>query len=222
MPSIPALPAAAPSFAERFSVDGRPRTAPTRMSHMTVQEKALELTAAAQSHPPFGVPPYDGGSSETDLARPLAPPLPLVLRPPLRKKKSFSRVSTWLFHPDEAGSAGSSPTATVVPTTSPRPVTASDGFYQCVAPPEGLPRTSMDTSSSVYTWETGEREGDEDETKTQPTTAPAWSPEQTPKQVSSAGTPVVGMAAARSALEKEVGLGVAGGGRRPLSVGVAF
>lgn len=125
-------------------------------------------------------------------------------------------------------------------TTSPRPVKASDGFYQCVAPPEGLPRTSMETSSSVYTWETGadedDSDGEEDEAKTVPTTTAAWSPEQTPKQGSSRHTtPVIGAGSlAGSGFETETmtmgggagGLGVVNvvntNGHRPLSVGVAF
>ncbi|KAK4100330.1 phosphoglycerate mutase-like protein [Parathielavia hyrcaniae] len=214
MPSIPALPAAAPSFAERLSIDDRPRTAPSQVRSMTVQEKTLELTAAAQSQP--SQPPYRASryraSPETGaeddaqlLDRPLAPPLPLVLRPPLRKKKSFSRVSSWLFHPDGTPHSSTDSSPTMVITTSPRPVRKSDGFYQCLAPPEGLPRTSMETSSSVYTWETrGEDDNDEEESKTVPTTAATWSPEQTPKQGSSRHTtPVIGVARVGSGLEKE-------------------
>ncbi|KAL2024543.1 hypothetical protein VTK56DRAFT_7586 [Thermocarpiscus australiensis] len=227
MPSIPALPAAAPSFAERLSVDGRPRTAPSRTSHVTVQEKTLELAAAA--HTPQTP---DSGSAEKEdepsLDRPLAPPLPLILRPPLRKKKSFSRVSNWLFHPGdrpEAGGGGdsaaddSSPTTYGYVTTSPRPVKASDGFYQCVAPPEGLPRTSMETSSSVYTWETGE---DEEEAKTVATTT-AWSSPRA-KQ-SKQTTPVVAGAEMDGDGDGDGKLGVGNAdanGHRPLSVGVAF
>jgi hypothetical protein len=118
-------------------------------------------------------------------------------------------------------------------TTSPRPIKASDGFYQCVAPPEGLPRTSMETSSSVYTWETNDDDDDDEtEVKTVPTTAAAWSPEQTPKQVSKESTPVVGGAGAGVRKSSPVfgsrskfvsGLGVDNlDGPRPLSVGVAF
>jgi hypothetical protein len=105
----------------------------------------------------------------------------------------------------------------------------------------------METSSSVYTWETGqdtgegEDEDDEEEAKTVPTTAAAWSPQQTPKQGSSRHTtPVIGSGlAARGVFEKEAGgagavvggggLGVVDGSvgvnvnaHRPLSVGVAF
>ncbi|KAH6855732.1 hypothetical protein B0I37DRAFT_61272 [Chaetomium sp. MPI-CAGE-AT-0009] len=257
MPSIPALPAAAPSFAQRLSADDRPRTAPSRVTSMMLPEKTLELTAAAQSHTPQ--PSYtttrrasspEKGSER--LERPLAPPLPLVLRPPLRKKKSFSRVSHWLFNPeeeDEPQTADTTPTtmtfgtSTAATTTSPRPIKESDGFYQCVAPPEGLPRTSMETSSSVYTWETGgddDDDGDESASdggaKTLPTTAAAWSPDQTPKQGSSTRhtTPVIGFNKAE--FEREIAAGGAGavGGSglgvvnsypnppRPMSVGVAF
>ncbi|KAK4041937.1 hypothetical protein C8A01DRAFT_14417 [Parachaetomium inaequale] len=247
MPSIPALPAAAPSFAERLSVDDRPRTAPSHMASMTVHEKTLELTVAAQSQPsqtPYTRSPYDSSSNKSAdrLDRPLAPPLPLVLRPPLRKKKSFSRVSNWLFNPDEvdqspSAATTSSPTMTfaTTATTSPRPVKESDGFYQCVAPPEGLPRTSMETSSSVYTWETGgedDESASEGEAKTVPTTTAWGSPDQTPKQGSSTRhtTPVIGFN--RAEFEKETGGGGEGGegglgvvdpnAHRPLSVGVAF
>ncbi|KAL2263772.1 hypothetical protein VTK26DRAFT_5179 [Humicola hyalothermophila] len=224
MPSIPALPAAAPSFAERLSVDGRPQTAPGNMNSAMLQEKTLELAAMAAAQSPLGGSqlnsPSAGHEDPHSLDRPLAPPLPLVLRPPLRKKKSFSRVSSWLFHPEAqqqhqqhlqhlqqggtstadtsptAVSGGTAPNNTYMVTTSPRPIKASDGFYQCVAPPEGLPRTSMETSSSVYTWETAgdthNDNGDDDDARTVPTTVPAWSPDQTPKQGSKENTPVLG------------------------------
>lgn len=231
MPSIPALPAAAPSFAERLSIDDHPRTVTTSPSSpsspphmMTVQEKTLSLAAAAAAHSRPHTPP-SASSPTSSLDRPLAPPLPLVLRPPLRKKKSFSRVSSWLFHPDEQphitpNGTVSSPALLSNTTNTPRPIKQSDGFYQCVAPPEGLPRTSMETSSSVYTWGTGEEEDEEDgESKTVPTTE-AWSPEQTPKGGSRHTSPVVGAPA--GGFEKEVGVGAVGGGYRPVSVGVAF
>ncbi|KAL2148516.1 hypothetical protein VTH82DRAFT_2070 [Thermothelomyces myriococcoides] len=218
MPSIPALPAAAPSFAERLSNDDRPRTAPSRSHSTTPFEGTPELTVSAQSSPPqrynrftiqnqnrYGSPSTSSSDGRSTADIPLAPPLPLVLRPPLRKKKSFSRVSNWLFDPEDGASPTVSATAAAVhTTTSPRPVKESDGFYQCVAPPEGLPRTSMDTSSSVYTWETGGNSDSDDDaadagTKTLPTTATTattWSPDQTPKQGWSSSTrhttPVLG------------------------------
>ncbi|KAK3905549.1 hypothetical protein C8A05DRAFT_12647 [Staphylotrichum tortipilum] len=233
MPSIPALPAAAPSFAERLSVDDHTRTAsasPSSPSHMSVQEKTLSLAAAAAAHSRPHTPPSATSPTADSFDRPLAPPLPLVLRPPLRKKKSFSRVSSWLFHPDEQQHQHHFPTNSMaspsspVPlatTNTPRPIKESDGFYQCVAPPEGLPRTSMETSSSVYTWGTGEGDDDEEdgESKTVPTTA-AWSPEQTPKMGSRHTSPVVG--AGKEGFEKEVGVTGGVGLYRPVSVGVAF
>lgn len=205
---------------------------------MTVEERAFELATAHVAHSPSS---YDSPSERDDHSpdQPLAPPLPLVLRPPLRKKQSFSHVSDWLLRPggrrgwaDESGSAGSSPTA--VATTSPRPVRESDGFYQCVAPPEGLPRTSLETSSSVYTWETNEEDA-----RTMPATAAA-SPHQTPKPLSQESTPVVGgndgfvkegaapvaaaVAMTTTAAPTATAPLAAGNldGHRPLSVGVAF
>ncbi|KAK4160772.1 hypothetical protein QBC43DRAFT_324928 [Cladorrhinum sp. PSN259] len=247
MPSIPALPAAAPSFAERLNVDTaqRPTTAPARVvSTLPSKENLRELAQAAfHSHPPYSPSRYDDDDEGevADLGRPLAPPLPLTLRPPLRKKKSFSRVSSWLFDPEgnrNLGKVVESPstmtTATFI-TTSPRPVKETDGFYQCVAPPEGLPRTSMETSSSVYTFET--TEDGEDGAKTAPTTAytPGSSPRvkqtQTPPRV----TPTVPQRGRFEAMgmRKEQGIipprrlevaveGMMGVGNRPLSVGVAF
>jgi hypothetical protein len=196
---------------------------------MNAQEKTRELAAAAfrshpPPHPPYSASRFDSSTEKGDehLERPLAPPLPLVLRPPLRKKKSFSHVSNWLFRPEGEGEAeggdDSSPTTTA--TYTPRPVKESDGFYQCVAPPEGLPRTSMETSSSVYTWTTSDE--DEDEAKTVPTTT-AWSPEQTPKAGSRHTTPVIGVT--KGEFEKEVGGGLEVANPiapRPMSVGVAF
>lgn len=249
MPSIPALPAAAPSFAERLSVDDRPRTAPSHMSSMTAEEKTLELARAAfHSHPPATPQTYASSArgradEPDDLDRPLAPPLPLVLRPPLRKKKSFSRVSSWLFHPEDdqqhhlhgqgPDSTESSPTyftangtiatSASAATANPRPLKPGDGFYQCVAPPEGLPRTSMDTASSVYTWETNE-DGD---ARTVPTTlTAASSPRVKPGAGSRQTTPVVGAGRGWEKAAAGEGAAVADkvtvNGHRPLSVGVAF
>lgn len=72
------------------------------------------------------------------------PPLPLVLRPPLRKKKSFSRVSSWLnFQPVVPGSSGisileqqhqrtGSAGGAGSITNAPRPLSGDEGFYQIV------------------------------------------------------------------------------------------
>ncbi|KAK3939802.1 hypothetical protein QBC46DRAFT_140562 [Diplogelasinospora grovesii] len=216
MPSIPALPAAAPSFAERLSTDrdsSRPRTAPgpttssSSSHHQSSQERTLALAAAAfNSHPP-NITAYSNNTSKSSSPsysrvrvegdsptgefrdyyndsydRPLAPPLPLILRPPLRKKKSFSRVSNWLFPGgrDSTNGEHSRSMSTDSVTNLPKPIRGREGFYQCVAPPEGLPRTSVDTVSSVSSWETTEdnEEGDDEkESQTVPTNnTPTWSP----------------------------------------------
>jgi len=208
MPSIPALPAAAPSFAERLSLDERrPRTAPGRAQTVSIPEDTVQLAAARS--PPYS-PPSHPAEDPYFLDRPLAPPLPLVLRPPLRKKKSFSRISHWLAqHPSTHGIAELEGDSTYAPaaavTTVPKPLRESDGFYQCLAPPEGLPRTSMETSSSVYTRddEVLDGESDREEAGTVQTTVGGTtmvggsSPEQTPRKgwspaSSKQGTPVVG------------------------------
>ncbi|KAK4462270.1 hypothetical protein QBC42DRAFT_268282 [Cladorrhinum samala] len=242
MPSIPALPPAAPSFAERLSVDtiARPTTAPARVtSTLPAKENARELAQAAfHSHPPYSPSKYDDEMEDeaSDLDRPLAPPLPLTLRPPLRKKKSFSRVSHWLdsnlSKVDEASPSPTGTTATFI-TTSPRPIKETDGFYQCVAPPEGLPRTSMETSSSVYTFESSTTEDGGDGAKTAATTTYTPGSSPTVKQTASSSPQMperktfdgmgAGLIPARR-LELAVPVGGVAGGimGRPLSVGVAF
>lgn len=145
MPDIPALPPDAPSFSERLSTD-RPRTAPSRT--------------------PTRIP-YQANSSRKVEGRIPPPPLPLRLRPPLRKKKSFSRVSrvsTWLFPGGEHNRDISLDSITNLP----KPVTGTDGFYQVAAQPTfSSRRSSFDTVSSVSDWSGAEEE------QTVPT---SWSP----------------------------------------------
>lgn len=191
MPSIPALPAAAPSFAERLSTESRPYTAAPQAPSPMTQERTLALAAAAFNSHPFTRTRTDESPTtwefrdDRSLDRPLAPPLPLVLRPPLRKKKSFSRVSNWLFPGDEHRRVTSLDSV----TNSPQPIRGNNGYYQCVTPPKDLRRTSVDTDSSLSTWET------EDEGQTVPTTlpgSPGSSPvvQHTPKH-----TPIIERAA---------------------------
>lgn len=265
MPSIPALPAAAPSFAERLSSESRPQTAPSQANHsnsfnnnnnMTQQERTLALaTAAFTSHPPShhfqyqsqhqqqyppSSPPTRYGYDDA-LDRPLAPPLPLVLRPPLRKKKSFSRVSNWLFPNgaiDEDGQHGRVTSIDSV-TNAPKPIRGSEGFYQCVAPPEGgsglSPSNNKRVSGdSLSTWETESDAsgsvGEEGEGKTVPTSMTSWSRAGSSPVVQSTpkGTPVVMMggrfetAGEESPTPAPRKFGVVGGKHRPQSVGVAF
>ncbi|KAI8963843.1 hypothetical protein F5Y11DRAFT_356049 [Daldinia sp. FL1419] len=125
MPDIPALPPNAPSFSERLSSD-RPHTAPSQPSARTS---------------------YKANSSRKVENRAPPPPLPLRLRPPLRKKKSFSRVSTWLFPGGEPNQNISLDSL----TNEPRPITGTDGFYQ-VADLEENRRCSIDTISTSSDW----------------------------------------------------------------------
>lgn len=218
MPSIPALPAAGPSFAERLSLDDRPRTAPsqsTAFSPAYSQERTMALAAAAfNSHPPqlssaysrvrvdierSGSPmtsPKQEFRDDNTFDRPLAPPLPLVLRPPLRKKKSFSRVSNWLFPADSSLNLTTDDPfqrkreiSHESVTNLPKPVKEGEGFYQCIAPPNatlsktehlydgtgfggfspGMETNTVSSMTESSTWETDDDEED-DERRTVPTT----------------------------------------------------
>lgn len=160
MPSIPALPPMAPSFAERLNSDiERPHTAPIKApAHNPSQTKSLNEVSAT----------FNSASRMRGNDRPLPPPLPLVLRPPLRKKKSFSRVSNWLF--TESGHNRDLSVDSV--TNLPRPVKDNEGFYQCISPGETSGhRQSLDSVGTVTTWNT------EDEDRTVPT---SWTPGSTP------------------------------------------
>lgn len=199
MPSIPAMPAAAPSFAERLSYEGRPQTAPSQPVHLPPRESSLAAASAVSltsSHKQV----------RDDLDRPLAPPLPLVLRPPLRKKKSFSRVSNWLFPGAEHHQRDFSLDSV---TNRPMPVTGREGFYQVGGAPEDARRTSVDTVSTASTWET-EEEGAE----TGPTT---WSPGSSPLIKQDTPTSQI------QAIDRSATFGRSNNTRyRPQSVGVAF
>ncbi|EGY13894.1 uncharacterized protein VDAG_00576 [Verticillium dahliae VdLs.17] len=164
MPSIPALPPAAPSFSERLSQE-RPRTAPSQLPvRIPRRAKTFAEASAAFITPP---PSREGPEHQPP------PPLPLVLRPPLRKKKSFSRVSSWLFPGGAAAAEHSRDMSFDSVTNLPRPVKGREGFYQCVSPPEGAGgRRSCDSTATVSTWTS------EDEDQTAPTTT--WSPGSTP------------------------------------------
>ncbi|GKT92961.1 hypothetical protein Ct61P_10811 [Colletotrichum tofieldiae] len=149
-------------------VRGAPEPRDRAASHST--------TPATDNHPPrrmvftnasaaFITPPPSRGRDP----RPPPPPLPLVLRPPLRKKKSFSRVSSWLFPSGAAGQHHQRRISHDSITNFPRPVKDREGFYQCVHAPQGR-RASSDSASTVSTSES------EDGAQTVPTT---WSPSST-------------------------------------------
>ena len=162
MPAIPAMPPAAPSFAERLKEDiiERPQTAPMRSPfHIPHRSKTFNEASAT----------FTTRTSATSSSQiPLPPPLPLVLRPPLRKKKSFSRVSNWLSMSQSHARELSLESV----TNQPRPVKGTEGFYQCVPAGQCISgRQSFGSLGSVSTWDTDEEE------RTVPTT---WSPGSTP------------------------------------------
>ncbi|KAL7926313.1 hypothetical protein ACQKWADRAFT_282405 [Trichoderma austrokoningii] len=163
VPIIPALPPAAPSFAERLNTEvSLPNTGPITASIHISQLEAYEETLDSIRQLSQIMPMH-----EERPAPPPPPPLPLVLRPPLRKKKSFSRVSTWLFQ--EPGRARNQSMDSI--TNAPLPIKGNEGFYQCVTPPRRPDRRSIETFDTLSTWSTND--GD----RTVPT---AWSPRSTP------------------------------------------
>lgn len=166
MPSIPALPPSAPSFAQRLNCEmERPRTAPINFSLLGMsQPKKPAVTSSSATNIHEGTKQV-----EKQLPPPPPPPLPLVLRPPLRKKKSFSRVSTWLFPNPEHSRDLSFDSVTNLP----KAIKVREGFYQCVTSEDEKKRQSLDSiDSASLSWET-----DDDDAPTGPTT---WSPASTP------------------------------------------
>lgn len=117
--------------------DGRPSTAPNPTVRIPVRAKSFTDASAVfrTSHPvPSSIHPKS--STHHDRSPPPPPPLPLIFhpttpRPPLRKKKSFSLVSKWLFPgPDPSTMPDSFSSESI--TNTPAPVAARAGFYQCV------------------------------------------------------------------------------------------
>ncbi|KAM0557964.1 hypothetical protein ACHAPJ_005128 [Fusarium lateritium] len=165
MPSIPALPPAAPSFAQRLNSDiiDRPHTAPIRSPHTPVRAPVTPprraRTPGEPRTPSEPRTPYTPPSRTKREDMPPPPPLPLVLRPPLRKKKSFSRVSSWLF----PGAQHSRNMSFDSVTNAPRPIRGNQGFYQVSLGGTSGRRQSSDSVDTVSTWES------EDEDRTVPT-----------------------------------------------------
>ncbi|KAM3439203.1 hypothetical protein NHJ13734_003810 [Beauveria thailandica] len=146
MPSIPALPPSAPSFAERLHAEDGLSTGPADL-----------LTTRSTTNDGLGT--KCTGSQRQACPPPLAcdtatkampTPLPLVLRPPLRKKKPFSgRFSGFVF--SESPRESSLDCVTKIKDI--------DGFYRCV-PDNGAHHSyeslhSMSTSNYGDNSETG-------------------------------------------------------------------
>lgn len=165
------MPPVKPTFAERVALplaDQRPKTAPTKTVHIPTRLKSFTEASAAFNVPLTPPTPPTG----MEYALP-PPPLPLVLQapshPPLRKKKSFSRVSNWLF--PGAGSEHSRNISLDSVTNTPKPITSREGFYQCVDLNKVAPNIS---TMSVSTVSTLESELDE------PTIPTTWTPHSSP------------------------------------------
>jgi len=123
----------------------RPKTAPAKPTvHIPIRAKSFTEASATFS------------AIEKEQLPP--PPLPLVLqstRPPLRKKKSFSRVSSWLFPGEHARNISLDSV-----TNTPKPVTSREGFYQCIDANPRRPSVStvstlestIDEPTATTTW----------------------------------------------------------------------
>ncbi|QUC16696.1 uncharacterized protein UV8b_00937 [Ustilaginoidea virens] len=160
LPSIPAFPPAAQSFAERLRADlDRPPTALIKsLSVPCSLNKVSDDTTEIKRRP----------SQTVRGVGPLpTPPLPLVLRPPLRKKKSFPPGSTRLPSVQEQGKT----TRPYTVTSMPKAVKGSEGFYQIISANGAVGQASCESIDSISTW------GTEDEERAMQS---AWSPESTP------------------------------------------
>lgn len=211
MPSIPATPAAAPSFAERLSLD-RPQISPRQAVATGVpagkEPPNFDFSHLPQNRPRLNTPPI------TELIqRALVPPLPLVLRPPLRKKKSFSRVPTWIFPGGGGGSGGAEHQRDR--GVSFDSVTNNDGFYTCIAPESG--RDSIATISTFSSWS-----GTEDAHSYRTTLSPPLhhSPMMPSKQ--GASTAAAATTPRTSRMMTFGRLSITTRQHRPLSVGIAY
>lgn len=160
MPSIPALPPAAPSFAQRLNSDiiERPHTAPIRSPRTPVRTLITPPRRSRTSEEKRSPSTPPSRPRRGDMPPP--PPLPLVLRPPLRKKKSFSRVSSWLF----PGSQHNRNMSFDSVTNAPRPIRGCQGFYQVSLGGASEHRRSTESIDTASTWES------DDENRTVPTT----------------------------------------------------
>ncbi|ROW01188.1 hypothetical protein VSDG_02673 [Cytospora chrysosperma] len=268
MPAIPAMPPSAPSFAERVSIE-RPRTAPSTQSTFnsayppppppfTGRSQSFDAPGASQppssaplvrrpvpqsafnSHPPWRSPQIIDNT--IDMGVPLAPPLPLVLRPPLRKKKSFSRVSSWLFPAGVEDRGHSAPPGRHTRdvsidsvTNAPLPLADRDGFYQTLPPSAVFSgrRSSFDSVSDLTRSGTHSVYSTDEDPFVGPGTATAtsnWSPGSTPSESArrkdnSAASRVGGGHGASLSLVRTGTFGSQDRpveGPRPTSVGVAF
>lgn len=132
MPAITELPL--------YHVDGRPQTAPSRPRRLKSIDSSLRAPKLLKE-------------------RPLPPPLPLVLQTPqiAARRKSLSRVSSWLF-PSGSVPHHSRHMSLDSVTNTPKPVTSREGFYQCIEVKELADPHSVSSVSSMAS----EIDGNED------------------------------------------------------------
>lgn len=201
-PPPPPFPPVAPSYTERAQSFDQLSRQPASLTPITPETPAAVRTSAFHSHPPYMSPKIIDNS--IDIEMPLAPPLPLILRPPLRKKKSFSRVSDWLF---PAGTdKETAPTAQSAAyshrrnvsidsvTNTPRALTDRDGFYQTLPPSAVFSgrRTSYDSMSDVTHAQTDslystDEDGHHGAGTMTVATSTQWSPGSTPPEAARRG-----------------------------------
>ncbi|PHH50678.1 hypothetical protein CFIMG_003243RAa1 [Ceratocystis fimbriata CBS 114723] len=151
--SVPTLPASVDSFAHRMHGTTDEQLPVHRSSPSPLMSNSLPSSPATPSIRSCVI------SDSTPAIETITPPLPLVLRPPLRKKRAFSRVSSWLLLKQEPWRQHHRDMSLDSVTNSPRPVTGRDGFYQCFTPPL-IKDESLDGESieSVLDWDSGDDE----------------------------------------------------------------
>ncbi|KAL1896934.1 hypothetical protein Cpir12675_002582 [Ceratocystis pirilliformis] len=151
--SVPTLSASVDSFAHRVHGTINEQLPMRRFSPSPLMSNSLPSSPATHSVKSRVI------SHSTTAIDTITPPLPLVLRPPLRKKRAFSRVSSWLLLKQEPWRQHHRDMSLDSVTNSPRPITDRDGFYQCFTPPL-LKDESLDGESieSVLDWDSGDDE----------------------------------------------------------------
>ncbi|RAL66144.1 hypothetical protein DID88_005816 [Monilinia fructigena] len=102
----------------------RPQTAPSRPRRLKSVDSSLHAPKLLKE-------------------RPFPPPLPLVLQTPrvATRRKSMSRVSSWLF-PTSSEKTHYRHISLDSVTNTPKPVTSKEGFYQCVESPQSVSSVS--------------------------------------------------------------------------------
>ncbi|KAL5612561.1 hypothetical protein BROUX41_004341 [Berkeleyomyces rouxiae] len=127
-PSVPALPPIATCFSQRVH-HTNPLLSISPSSYSPMMSGSLPQTPATLYSP------FPTVSDSSPIITTITPPLPLVLRPPLRKKQPFSRVSSWFSKHQHSRHDYQKDLSLDSVTNSPRPTTGRDGFYQCFTPP---------------------------------------------------------------------------------------